>query len=109
MKYYDRVKANWLSWNGPEQAWLRHGKAPAANHLFKIREGSVPIEKEKADSFHEIVMQLQYLSQQGRCSISVNKVEAMCGLQYHSCTSGLAHEMKMAMKSQHATSGPYSR
>ena len=44
------------------------GKAPtpAANHRFKIREGSVPIEKEKADSFHTMVMQLQYLSQRGR-------------------------------------------
>ena len=44
------------------------GKAPtpAANHRFKIREGSVPIEKEKADSFHAMVMQLQYLSQRGR-------------------------------------------
>ena len=35
------------------------GKAstPAANYLFKIREGSVPIEQEKADLFHKIVMQ----------------------------------------------------
>ena len=47
------------------------GKAPtpATNHLFKIREGSVPIKKEKTYSFHKIVMQLQYVSQQGRTDV----------------------------------------
>jgi Reverse transcriptase (RNA-dependent DNA polymerase) len=47
------------------------GKAvtPAANHLFDIRENSVPIEKEKADAFHKTVMQLQYLSQRARPDI----------------------------------------
>ena len=41
------------------------GKAatPAANHLFQVREDPVFLEQEKADSFHKIVMQLQYLSQ----------------------------------------------
>ena len=41
------------------------GKAPtpAANHLFKTRANSVPIEKEKADVYHKITMQLQYISQ----------------------------------------------
>ena len=42
---------------------------PATNHLFKIREGSVPIKKEKTYSFHKIVMQLQYVSQQGRTDV----------------------------------------
>ena len=42
---------------------------PAANHLFEVRENSVPVEKEKADVFHKIVMQLQYLSQRARPDI----------------------------------------
>jgi len=44
------------------------GKAatPAADHLFKVSDEPVPIEADKADVFHRIVMQLQYLSQRGR-------------------------------------------
>ena len=44
------------------------GKAPtpAANHLFDIREDPVKIEQEKADTYHKMVMQLQYLSQWAR-------------------------------------------
>jgi hypothetical protein len=44
------------------------GKAatPAANHLFDIREDPVPIDQEKSDIFHKMVMQLQYLSQRAR-------------------------------------------
>ena len=44
------------------------GKAPtpAANHLFKTRENSVPLEKGKAEVYHKITMQLQYISQRGR-------------------------------------------
>ena len=49
----------------PEEM-VGNAPTPAASHLFKIREGSVPIEKEKADSFHKIVMPLQHLSQRGR-------------------------------------------
>jgi hypothetical protein len=44
------------------------GKAPtpAATHLFKIRDDPVLLEKEKSDTFHKMVMQLQYLSQRAR-------------------------------------------
>jgi hypothetical protein len=44
------------------------GKAatPAADHLFHVRDDPVLLEKDKADSFHKIVMQLQYLSQRAR-------------------------------------------
>jgi hypothetical protein len=47
------------------------GKAAtaAASHLFNVRDNPVPIEKDKADTFHKMVMQLQYLSQQGHPDI----------------------------------------
>lgn len=44
------------------------GKAPtpAANHLFDVRDDPVLLEKARSDTFHKMVMQLQYLSQRGR-------------------------------------------
>jgi hypothetical protein len=47
------------------------GKAmtPAANHLFDIREDPMPIDQEKSEIFHKMVMQLQYLSQRARPDI----------------------------------------
>jgi hypothetical protein len=44
------------------------GKAatPAASHLFEIREEPVVVDEERAETFHRMVMQLQYLSQRGR-------------------------------------------
>jgi hypothetical protein len=37
--------------------------APAASHLFTIRENPVPLSAEKPDIYRRIVMQLQYLTQ----------------------------------------------
>ena len=52
---------------------------PAANHLFKIREGSVPIERRKPT---------RSIKSSCSCSISGNKDDRTYGLQYHSCASG---------------------
>ena len=52
---------------------------PAANHLFKIREGSVPIERRKPT---------RSIKSSCSCSISGNKDDRIYGLQYHSCASG---------------------
>ena len=44
------------------------GKAttPAAKHLFNVDPNSTPIDKDRAEAFHHITMQLMYLSQRGR-------------------------------------------
>ena len=41
-------------------------KTPAAKHLFNVDPKSTPIDKDRAESFHRITMQLMYLSQRGR-------------------------------------------
>ena len=41
-------------------------KTPAANHLFNMDLKSAPIDKDRAEAFHCITMQLMYLSQRGR-------------------------------------------
>ena len=39
---------------------------PAAKHLFNVDPNSPPIDKDRAEAFHRITMQLMYLSQRGR-------------------------------------------
>ena len=45
--------------------------------IICLKSESVPIEKEKSDSFHKIVMQLQYLSQRGRPDLQT-AVSSLC-------------------------------
>ena len=52
---------------------------PAANNLFKIREGSVPIKRRKPT---------RSIKSSCSCTISGNKDDRTYGLQYHSCASG---------------------
>jgi hypothetical protein len=65
------------------------GKAPtpAANHLFDVRDNVVKLDKEKSDTFHKMVMQLQYLSQRA--------------WQCHSYASEQALQMRMTTRSCH--------
>ena len=41
-------------------------KMPTAKHLFNVDLKSTPIDKDHAEAFHHITMQLMYLSQRGR-------------------------------------------
>ena len=41
-------------------------KMPTAKHLFNVDLKSTPINKDRAEAFHHITMQLMYLSQCGR-------------------------------------------
>jgi len=45
-----------------------HGTAatPAATHLFEVSEEPVLLDKERSDTFHKMVMQIQYMSQRAR-------------------------------------------
>ena len=63
--------------NAPEDM---RGKAvtPATNFLFEVREDSPSLDKERAETFHHITMQLLYLSQRGRPDIRP-AISFLCG------------------------------
>ena len=46
-------------------------KTPAAKHLFNTDLKSAPIDKDHAEAFHHITMQLMYLSQHGRPNLQM--------------------------------------
>ena len=49
----------------PAEMWGK-AKMPAAKHLFNVDPKSTPTDKDHAEAFHRITMQLMYLSQRGR-------------------------------------------
>ena len=46
-------------------------QTPAASHLFHVNEDSPKLDKERADYFHSLTMQLMYVAQRGRPDIRV--------------------------------------
>ena len=59
---------------------------PVTNHLWK---GQCRPKRRKP---------IRSIQSSCSCSISVNRDDPMCGLQYHSCASGLAFQMQITIK-----------
>ena len=46
-------------------------KTPANRNIFSVDENSVPLRKERSDTFHSVVAKLLYISKRGRPDIEV--------------------------------------
>ena len=58
-----------INWIGEEVNHMP--KTPANRNLFSVDENSVPLGKEKSDTFHSVVAKLLYISKRGRPDIEV--------------------------------------